>query len=317
MYQYGNNLRQERHPPTIPPLHPGGILGEAYNAHTTRPAGVDARMEDRMKDFRLSIALTLIIAAALISACGTMQLAVEVTPDDSGTPSVDASPQPTQPLAQPTAGLAEVSLDYSAVAQNVSDEIVPAQPFSNEAPYWNAWPEYRLLTLQGYLVANHLHKPQIFIYPVADMAAANEGMAMIAAQLQTLLQTRQTGETLPYLPLYNASQVMHAQVQFLDFKNGSGVRFLTQHDQGTLPINNYELVYTFQGLTSDGRYYLSAVLPVNHPNLPADDTVNEDLMNDFLGYLARTAAMLNEQPAASFTPDLSALDALVRSIEVH
>ena len=46
---------------------------------------------------------------------------------------------------------------------------------------------------------------------------------------------------------------MHSQVQYLDFKNGTGVRYLTQFDQGILPINNYELVYTYQGLTSDGK----------------------------------------------------------------
>ena len=110
---------------------------------------------------------------------------------------------------------------------------------------------------------------------------------------------------------------MHAQVQFLNFNHGTGVRYLTQFDQGILPINNYELIYTFQGLTSDGKYCIAAVLPVTHPDLPADAAVNSDLANDFQSYLSQTVTMLNEQPADSFTPDLNALDALIRSLEIH
>ena len=104
-------------------------------------------------------------------------------------------------------------------------------------------------------------KPQIFIYPVQEMSAY-ENVGNIAADLEALLQSQQPGRILPYLPLYNAGQVMHAQVKFLDFQSGSGVRYLTQFDQALLPINNDELLYTYQGLTSDGRFYVAAVLPV-------------------------------------------------------
>ena len=63
---------------------------------------------------------------------------------------------------------------------------------------------------------------------------------------------------------------MHVQVQYLDFKSGTGVRFLTQFNNGMAPVNNHDLIYTFQGLTSDGKYYIAAVLPVTHPDLPAN-----------------------------------------------
>jgi hypothetical protein len=280
-------------------------------------------MEDRMKVFRWSVTMLVLLFTLMVGACGTLNLGVENTPGVSGSSTSTTNLQPTQPLLEPTATEAPVTaegsitLDYAALAQDVTVETVPAQPASPDAPYWAAGPEYRLLTLQGYPVANSLHKPQIFVYPVAEMASTNEGMARIAADLQALLQTRQPGEILPYLPIYNAGQVMHAQVQFMDFKNGSGVRYLTQHDQGTLPINNYELVYTFQGLTEDGRYYVAAVLPVTHPDLPSSDAVIPEIVNDFQGYLARTAAMLDGQPADSFMPGLSVLDALISSMEVR
>lgn len=217
--------------------------------------------------------------------------AAQPAPVETATPE---PPAPTQPPAVEAAP--GVFLDYTAAAQQVTFEIVPAKPTTAEAPYWEAAPEYRLLTLQGYPVGEHLHKPQIFIYPAGELASANEHMGNTAADLQALLQSQQPGERLPYLPVYNAQQVLHAQVQFIDFKNGRGVRYLTQYDQAPLPINNNELVYTFQGLTADGKYYIAAVFPVTHPELPSGDLQDEQAkaMEDFAGYLAGAAAMLDQ-----------------------
>jgi len=142
---------------------------------------------------------------------------------------------------------------------------------------------------------------------------------LMATDLQALLQTRQAGARMPFLPIFNESQAMHAQVQYLDFKNGEGVRFLTQYNQGPVPINNFTLIYTFQGLTSDGKYYVAAVLPVTHSELPATQQISEQQaaeVNDFPTYLVKTVNWLNQEPSGSFTPDLAKLDALIQSIEV-
>jgi hypothetical protein len=138
--------------------------------------------------------------------------------------------------------------------------------------------------------------------------------------LQALLQNHQVGESMPYLPLYNARQMIHPQVKYLDGQNGEGVRFVTWYSQGMVPINNHDLHYTYQGLTSDGQYYVAAVLPVNLPELPADGnatgTLPSDLPNGYLKYVAETADMLDQQPAGAFTPDLTKLDAMIQSIEM-
>ena len=124
---------------------------------------------------------------------------------------------------------------------------------------------------------------------------------------------------MPFLPMFNAAQVLNAQVEYLDFKNGRGVRFLTQYDQGPLPINSYELFYTFQGLTNDGQYYIAAILPVTHPDLPSTSQVSQQdtsLYEDFPAYLDQTTDWLNQQPASAFTPDLEKLDAMLQSMEI-
>ena len=245
-------------------------------------------------------------------------------------------PAPSQPTAEatieavtpPTAAveptsvegsLPSASLDVSGVAQGVASQVVAAVPPGPDTPWWEIMPEYTLLTLEGYPVAEHLMQPQVFVYPVEELgvsAAAREA----AESLQALLQDRQLGDSLPYLPLYNQVQMMHAQPQYLGFKNGDGVRYLTEYAQGIVPINNRELLYTYQGLTADGKYYLAVVLPVNLPGLPANPDITGDLpadfMNDYSQYKADTVAMLDQQPANAFTPDLSRLDMMVQSIEI-
>jgi len=144
-------------------------------------------------------------------------------------------------------------------------------------------------------------------------------MGNIATDLQVLLQTKQTGVQLPFLPLLSEAQALHAQVQFLNIKNGNGVRFLTQLTQGMTLINNSELFYTFQGMTSDGNYYIAAILPVSNPELSTDFNVSGEQSNtqdDYRTYLSNAITLLNEQPANAYTPDLDILDALIRSIEI-
>ena len=98
------------------------------------------------------------------------------------------------------------------------------------------------------------------------------------------------------------------------------MRYLTEFDQGILPIKNNELIYTYQGVTNDGKHYVAAVLPVNHPSLPADEevTANEppEFTSDFPAYLANVVKTLNAQAANTFTPDLTQSDAMMSSLEI-
>jgi hypothetical protein len=257
------------------------------------------------------------VLALLLSACqpGTISTSLPTVQPTATVPPAQP-PTATQPPAS-TSG--DISLDLSGLAKDQTVETVPAVPASAGGPIWEVLPQYRRVTLQGYPVTDHLMKAQIFIFPAADLAGFNEGAGRMAADLQALLLSQKTVDFMPFLPPFNAQQVLHAQVQYLDFENGSGVRFLTQFDQAPLPINNFELIYTFQGLTRDGKTYIAAVLPVTHPDLPANNQVSAEQaseLNDFPAYLAKTVTWLDQQPGGSFTPDLAKLDALIQSIEV-
>ncbi len=81
-------------------------------------------------------------------------------------------------------------------------------------------------------------------------------------------------------------------------------------------------MYVFQGLTDDGQYYVSAVLPINHPDLPANrqeaDFDDANITAEaYEAYLDELLSQLEAAPAGSFTPSLEALDALIESLVVE
>ncbi len=79
------------------------------------------------------------------------------------------------------------------------------------------------------------------------------------------------------------------------------------------------MFYTFQGLTGDGKWLVSAVMPVANPVLPDVETVFADpgFNDDYAGYLEDVKKTLSEQPDSSFQPDLSVLDAVFQSFKVQ
>lgn len=245
----------------------------------------------------------------LFAACLFLLLGCGLTAPVTG-------PQPTQ---TPKGNPGDINFDYSAVAQDVTLETVPAVPATHDGPYWEGTPQYRRLTLTGYSVTEHRLQPQIIIYTVADLAPANETMGKYAADLQALLNSHQVGAQIPFLPVSNEGQLIRPRMEFMDFKSGQGIQFLTQLSQGMTVINNHELIFAYQGLTNDGKYYISAIFPVTNAALPAGSEMTDGqkkLLEDFPSYQSATMDLLEDQPADSFTPDLNALSALIRSIEV-
>jgi hypothetical protein len=276
--------------------------------------------------------LTALLAGLLLLSACSPAVSTTALPQPTATPVATATTVPTA-TSEPTATMApaattvptpdgsiHLSLDTGSMATGFQTETVAAAPASSDAPYWEVLPEYTRVTLQGYPISDHLMQPQIFVYPVEDLTKVNEGAGQIVASLQALLESPQEIPNMPFLPLFNAAQVMHAQIQYLDFANGKGLRYLTEFSQGIVPINNNELIYTYQGLTNDGKYYVAAVLPVNHPSLPADGQVTgkepPEFTSDFAAYLANVAKALNAQAANTFTPDLTQLDAMMSSLEI-
>ena len=212
-----------------------------------------------------------------------------------------------------------ISFSYDdALATGADAETVPASEFMGTG---ETIPEHIEFTFTGYMPDNTLHQPRIYVYPV-DALMNNSLAAPAVTELRSRLEARpelQPNNSQPFLPLFNAAQVFTAKGAYLDFHNGSGIRYLTQFDQAFLPINNYEMFYTFQGLTDDGTYYVAAILPATNPLLPADQTpLLEDIafVNDFPTYVSDITGQVQAADAASFTPQLWLLDGMIETLEV-
>jgi hypothetical protein len=101
---------------------------------------------------------------------------------------------------------------------------------------------------------------------------------------------------------------------------------VTQYAQAFYPINNHDLFYHFEGLTSDGQYYIIAILPINAPSLAADDNLDSPLPADGIpfdfnssdpgAYFEAITQKLNTTAPEAFTPSLTALDALINSLKI-
>ncbi len=228
-----------------------------------------------------------------------------------------------------TASYQGISFSYpSSLATDVQVASQPAVPAEAAAPAWAAHPEFLQFNFLGYVHGKTTNDPRIEVYPAADYKAASSGAGTVIDELQALAKSKSpaANQDLPFLPLQNAKQAVHASIKFVQFQNGTGIRYLVQYNQGPLPpINNGRLFYTFQGLTNDGAYYVSAVLPVSNSLLPDDD--NTLPTSDFIDriptpgfytdYLDTTAQILDAASPSAFSPDLAALDAVIASLSVH
>jgi hypothetical protein len=159
---------------------------------------------------------------------------------------------------------------------------------------------------------------------VTDFAKAYPYLHEAGVKLRKLLKQRprkfKAAVDINDLPFNNASGAIQSRVQYLDFKTGTGVLFLTQYSQEMLPnpVNNEELTCNFQGLTNNGKYYVAARLAVRHPSLPRGIDFTEHIERDEKWrYLRLDEQKLNGFKDESFQPSLKTLKSLISSLSVE
>jgi hypothetical protein len=118
-------------------------------------------------------------------------------------------------------------------------------------------------------------------------------------------------------------QTFCAQPQILKFQNGKGVRYISYYSQGPNPVLDREVFYTFQGLTDDGAFYVSAFFPVRTGVFPAEPPAcprcgepDYDPFAEWATILTEQLVVLNAQPGDHFAPSLNVLDELIQSIHI-
>lgn len=308
---------------------------------------------DKSKKKTTLLFLALLGAAlTVLAACGTgVRPLIQATPTPEGkttssvaarTPSdrildplSESGSQPDRP--EPGSGAAAGSDDYGVHFQFDPALAATAQPrlvdafTDDDGMNYVLLPRHLAFTFTGSYAAdepllqrqqlNLATMPQIVVYPAADYAAIQPLAEAQIEQLQALLAARAStpGGSLPYLPLHNAAQVFHGQLAYHTFNNGAGVRYVTAFSQEAAPVTNQQLLYTFQGMTDDGLYYVAAFFPLTTAALP--DTIQvedwEAFNANYAIYVRETQAALNDLAPRDFTPDLALLDAVVTSLQVE
>lgn len=260
----------------------------------------------------------------LIQACN---LSSPVAPTPSAEPTVIAATNTADTRGVVTLNNVSFTLPIG-VANDAQSEMVAATPGSESDPWWGIAPAHLRFKLTGYQIQGTILEPQILVYPAEEYAqmANSPATAPIERLKNILAGTAVSKDTLPMVGSFNAGQVFAAHMQLIDFNSGKGVRYLTEYAQYAAPVNNYELVYEFQGLTSDGKYYIIAILPVTSSILAENEKLDAAIppggvpipasgMPDAAYYDAVTKALDAMYPD-SFNPSLFQLDTLIKSITV-
>lgn len=259
----------------------------------------------------------------------------ESEPTELPEPVVVAEEEPTEEppatsTASPTATAVSMDIgqEYDGIyfdaggLGTVRVEEVAQQTADVNAPYWGVYPAHQQFFLDDYLLDNTFHEPRLTVYPTQDYVNLNPIARDRITELQTLLEEQPTDfseRDIPLLPIFNAAQVFRSQIEYVEFANGRGLRFLTHYSQDIGIVTSSDLFYTFQGLTNDGNYYVSAILPVTTASLPATAepiTDYDAFIATYDTYLQETIAELDQLSAGEFIPTLTALDNLVQSIEI-
>lgn len=264
-----------------------------------------------------------VIPTLVITPSVAPEAALSETPEVAGTEGASAT-EVSKNEPPPDFVFKGVSLSFDdTLARNLQGSSIPAVSDPENAPPWELLPEYVNLDMLGYPLTDTFHQPRIMVFPLEDYYRINESSRETSDSLKAVLKDEQIApdKAIPFLPQWNAAQIFHAAVKFVDFKNGSGVRFLTQYGQDISPVNNHAIFYCYQGITSDGKYYVSAVLPVFDPLLPMTSSEipggdYQAFSDGFPQYLEETIKKLEEQQDLIFFPDLNMLDEMMASIEI-
>lgn len=207
-----------------------------------------------------------------------------------------------------------LSVNVHGLAKKVNQRVESAYPFDPDGMMWlNGEPQRLRCTFDEDSVEKDVlyGERQIIVYPLSEyrkLFTKKDQLKEFDKRVNNLKLALKAGKTdrdeIAILPSIDACQLFRAQVRFLQFKNGSGVRFVSRYATDVSPTTGRNIFYTFQGLTSDQKYWISVFYPVRTAQLTpsSDDKVSRRL--------------LDAVKPSKFKPDLDVLDALVRSLKI-
>lgn len=224
--------------------------------------------------------------------------------------------------------------DFGGVTFNFDDQLhksaqgktTQAVPVTKEPALGGATPASVLFTFDGAALPEFFDPTvaQVYVYKTEEWSKLDPSTAKMVTDLQALLKNKPSdfAEQIPVLPPFPASQVFHVQPRYLDFRNGSGVGFITYYAQDVSPVLADRIFYTFQGLTTDGKYYISVFHPITTALLPTDSEAamggqsDEEWSKNYETYLANLVNAMDVLVPAAYTPNPTLIEEMLKSINV-
>lgn len=226
----------------------------------------------------------------------------------------------------------------------VKHDAVPLKNKDDKPDYVH--PKYISFLLTGQYAESHTASdfaPEISIFPVTEYiamyaASVNEQHSVRRSlqSLQSLLAqgSFRPGDKIVHGVWIEGSNPFYIQVKFIKFKNGSGIRYVTQFNNEPRLISNQGLVYIFQGLSNDKKYFIWGTFPIGTPSLPETTNIPEHngynlpeyfydpqhrTQNEvaYKEYITKVGSSLSTLMQYQFVPNLSQFDNLMSSIEVR
>ncbi|HEX2620540.1 MAG TPA: hypothetical protein VHL11_10340, partial [Phototrophicaceae bacterium] len=208
------------------------------------------------------------------------------------------------------------NLDSRLFSTETGQVIPGSDPSVTDQPFWLQTPPFINFAPDGDF-DNPGTQASIAVYPAKPLGDVQQTMELV--NLQNLLENPPENFTPPMLPILGMERVLFSQVEPLDFKGGSGVRFVAYFSQSADPLTSGSLSYVFQGLTRQGELYVQVYLPLTtdlFPSILDADFDYDSFIADYDTYLSTSQKIVDKAVAEDFVPNLKVLDQLVMSLDV-
>jgi hypothetical protein len=183
--------------------------------------------------------------------------------------------------------------------------------------------EFFLTTTTPYQNQAFVQADRLRVYRTADFANYHPYFMEQVTALQSLLDDRPELATIePLLPFMAGPhlQILRSSEAYLETETLRGVRYISEFTPGAVfPLASGQFVYTYQALSSDGQYYVTADFHMATPLFPATgefDYSEEAVaaIND--AYYAAAQVTLDAAQPGDFTPNLGVIEEIFESMEI-
>lgn len=153
--------------------------------------------------------------------------------------------------------------------------------------------------------------PQVVFYSVDDLAKTSFDLLDIATEMSDMMNNinaeyatvQDVYQNVPFLPYQSRQRTVNALPEKIDFTGGSGIRTIAVFGESIESTSSSaNLYYSFQGVSSDGNLYISAVFPIR---------------SSILNGQAAAGVSWDAETVNSFVPSIEELDFYVKSLVIE